>query len=90
MNTARYYEVKRKIEAILEDATLPRHLQVSYIIDVFDPQGGVDIIDLWPDERLTAREEEANVTDADPSPPKKTMRKKRAKAAKRRPLTKEK
>ena len=90
MNTARYYEVKRKIEAILDDATLPRHLQIEYIIDVFDPQRSVDIIDWWPDDGPTVSEEEAQVTDADPSPPKKPARKKRAEAAKRKSSSKEK
>ncbi|MDH3603693.1 MAG: hypothetical protein OEU26_29130 [Candidatus Tectomicrobia bacterium] len=83
LSPSRYDEVRREIEAILDDPTLPRHLQVSFIIDLFDTQGGADIIDFWPDDGLTAREKTANETD-DPSPPKKPARKKRAKTTKRR------
>lgn len=83
MNPARYDEVRREIEAILDDPTLPRHLQVSRIIDLFDPHGGVDILDFWPDDVPTASEEKGNGTH-EPSPPKRPARKKKTKTTKHR------
>ena len=78
----RYYEVRREIEAILDDATLPRYLQVSRIIDLFDTQGSVNMVDFWPDDISRATEETASGSKKPSRPKKKAARKKRAKTTK--------
>ena len=82
MNRARYYEVKREIEAILDDPILPRHLQVQFIIDLFDTKGGADIIDVWPDDMSIATEGKASGSGKPSRPKKKATRRKRAKTTK--------
>ena len=82
VNPARYYQVKREIEAILDDTALPRHLQVQFIIDLFDRQGSVNVIDFWPEDVPVTREAEASGSDKPPRPKKKATRKKRAKTTK--------
>ena len=84
VNRARYYEVKREIEAILDDPILPRHLQVQFIIDLFDTKGGADIIDLWPEDVPVTREAKASGSDKSSRPKKQTAKKKRAKPTKGR------
>ena len=87
MNPSRYYEVKREIEAILDDSTLPRYLQVSRIINLFDTKGGADIIDVWPDEISISTEGNASGSNK-PSRPKKKTAKKKAVNKKRAKTTK--
>ena len=84
LSPSRYYEVRREIEAILDDTTLPRYLQVSRIIDLFDTQRSVNIVDFWPDDVPIATEEKASGIDKPSRPKKKSARKKRAKTTKRR------
>jgi hypothetical protein len=84
LSPSRYYEVRREIEAILDDPTLPRHLQVSYIIDLFDTTGGADIIDFWPDDGPISTEAEASGIEEPSRPQKRPARKKKTKATNRR------
>ena len=84
MNRARYYEVKREIEATLDDPTLPRHLQIQFIIELFDTKGGADIIDFWPEDRSISAEGKASGSDKPSRPRTKAAKKKRAKTTKGR------
>ena len=84
MNRARYYEVKRQIEAILDDPILPRHLQVQFIIDLFDTKGGAEIIDVWPDEMSISTEGKTSGSGKPSRPKKKAATKKQAKSTKNR------
>ena len=82
MNRARYYEVKREIEAILDDPVLPRHLQVQFILGLFDTKGGADIVDFWPDEMSISTERKVSGSKKPSLPKKKATRTKRAKTTK--------
>ena len=65
------YEMRRAIEEILDDSSLPRHLQVGRILDLFEDQLLGRIFEV-PEES----------PEEPPEPAAKAMKKKRAKRKK--------